>query len=180
MINTPRYIIVHCSDCPTTSIPDQFLAINSWHKDRDFPLSSLGYYGGYHKLVSNGKVYRYREDNEEGAHCNEVVNGQSINFQSIGICWGGDGDIEIPNPADMQLLRNEVQYYMKLYNIPLENIFPHRHFKKTKTCPGSLLSDEWVTNLGKPKDIEQQTKADMICIKRSLIQELINALKSFF
>ena len=146
-MNKPSSIIIHCSDLPE-SIFDQFGGINRYHRDeRLFPISSLGIHVGYHRLVTGDKVYLCRQDNEEGAHCNQTLNGVSMNFQSLGICWGGDGDIELPSKTHYQLLQKTIWGWQDKYNIPNTSVYFHRSFAHDKTCPGSQLTNEWLAAL---------------------------------
>lgn len=143
--NNPKAIVIHCTDVSYTKIPDQFRSVNAYHRDeREFPESSLGIYVGYHRLITGGKNYKCREDSEVGAHCNEVANGVSMNVQSLGICFGGDGDIEYPAPAEYQLMRDQVHQWQTIYGIPDSQVFFHNHFATWKTCAGQLLGDEWL------------------------------------
>lgn len=128
-------------------MPDQFLACNGWHKDRGFPLSTLGYYVGYHRLITGDKNYQARIDTEEGAHCNQKVNGVSMNFQSLGVCIGFDGDTEYPTDIQANLLREQIWRWMDAYSIPIENVKFHREYATNKTCPGSLITKDWLTKL---------------------------------
>ncbi len=167
MTNNPKYIIVHHTDVSYKKNPNQFFAVNRYHRDvRNFPKSSLGYYGGYQIFISNGKEYRYREDREEGAHCNTVVDGVSMNFQSLGLGWAGDGDIETPTPKDTDLIRARIKKWQKKYNIPNDkvHIAPHRKWSPWKTCFGSLLADDWAYLLVNPpvKSPEASEKAEKI------------------
>lgn len=146
--NVPKYIVFHCSDTSYAISKSQFNQINNYHRDeRGFPRSSLGFYVGYHKLVTAGKVYTARLDSDEGAHCNQVRDGLSMNFQSLGICLGFDGDVEMPTLADAIMVRDEIWKWQDLYNIPTTHIFFHRDFAKDKSCPGRLITREWLENL---------------------------------
>ena len=147
MINIPRKIIIHCTDYSYRLMDDQFKACEGWHKDRDFPLSSLGYHIGYHRLITGDKNYQARVDGEEGAHCNQIENGISMNFQSLGVCVGFDGDVEFPTPLQYQLLQEQVWKWQNQYSISNENVVFHRYYSKEKTCPGSLLDEIWLKNL---------------------------------
>lgn len=177
-MNTPKYIVIHSTDVSWKKNPDQFLAVNSYHQSEAFPKSSLGYFVGYHRLITGGKNYKARQDFEGGAHTNQVVDGLSMNVQSLGICFGGDGDIEYPNPADYDLLQKQVWSWQDAYKIPNDKVFFHRHFNTAKTCPGSLLGDEWMRNLlartpaPKPEDQEEKQKA-ILMQKISWLQQLI-------
>lgn len=186
MVNTnkPKYIIIHCSDVSWTALRDQFNSINAYHRDdRGFPRSSLGYFVGYQRLVTGGRNYQARIDTEEGAHCNQVLEGVSMNFQSLGICFGGDGDIEYPHPDDYVLLKEQVQLWQRMYAIPNQNVFYHRHFAKEKTCAGSMLGDEWMarllsTDVPAPKTPEQQENQIAILLKKiSLLQRVVELMQ---
>ena len=146
-MNNPKFLILHCSDVSYTSIPDQLNSINQYHKERGFPLSSLGYYVGYHYLITGEKEYQCRLDIEEGAHCNQRENGISINFQSIGLCLGIDGDIEYPSSMQYAILQKRVWELQDKYGIPNENVRFHRYYATSKTCPGSLITDKWLATL---------------------------------
>lgn len=146
-MNNPKYIIIHCTAYSYRTLFDQFVACNGWHKDRQFPLSSLGLYIGYQRLITGDKNYQCRLDTDEGAHCNQQIGGISMNFQSLGVCLGFDGDIEFPTANQYILLQKQVWDWQDKYNIPNTNIFFHRHFATNKTCPGNLITDQWMKDL---------------------------------
>lgn len=183
-MNKPKYIIIHSTDVSWTKNRDQFAAVNSYHKGENFPKSSLGYFVGYQRLITGGKNYQARLDTDMGVHTNQVENGVSINLLSLGICFGGDGDIEYPHPDDYKLLQTQVWTWQDVYSIPNDRVFFHRHFNTAKTCPGSLLGDEWMKNLltrlpvAKPTD--QEVKQIAILQQQiTWLQQLINLLKQY-
>ena len=147
MANEPKAIIVHCTDYSYRLLPDQLKACDGWHRDRGFPVSRLGYFIGYHRLITNDKCYKTREDSEEGAHCNQQENGVSMNFQSLGVCIGFDGDVEFPTPKQYALLQKQIFEWQDTYKIPNERVFFHRHFATEKSCPGSLITNQWLKDL---------------------------------
>jgi len=176
-MNTPEKIILHCSDVPSTS-GNQLAQIDSYHKSEDFPKSSLGYYIGYHVLVTNGKKYKCREDWEVGAHCNTQVDGVSMNTKSLAICWAGDGDIELPNAVDTALIKEQILEWQAHYSIGVE---PHRKYNKNKTCPGLFFTDEYIQALITPKPPEQCAKQEAIIKeKQSVIDTLIDWIRDKF
>ena len=75
--NNPKYLILHCSDDSYTNCFDQLTKIDRYHKERGFPQSSLGFFVGYHYLITGDKEYQCRADTDEGAHCNQQLNGLS-------------------------------------------------------------------------------------------------------
>lgn len=145
--NEPKWILIHTSDYPRSKLYNQLTTCDGWHKDRDFPKSSVGYYIGYHVLITGEKIYQTRLDTDEGAHCNQKVDGVSLNFQSLGVCIGFDGDIEPLTSMEYALLQKQVWEWQDKYKIPNENVKFHRFFATDKTCPGFLIKDSWLTQL---------------------------------
>ena len=145
--NNPKWIILHTTDYPRSKLYDQYTACNGWHKDRDFPKSSIGLYTGYHRLITGEKNYQCRFDTDEGAHCNQQVDGVSLNFQSLGVCVGFDGDIEPLTAMEYALLQKQVWDWQDEWKIPNEKVKFHRYFATDKTCPGSLINDAWLVKL---------------------------------
>ena len=140
-MNTPKYLLVHTTDYPYFQMQDQRNACEGWHRDRGFPVSSLGSQIGYHYLFTGGKEYQCRADTDE------KQDGISMNFQSIGLAVGFDGDIE-PMPAiEYGLLKKRLKELQRKYNIPDKNVRFHRFWAKDKTCPGTLIGDVWLKNL---------------------------------
>ncbi|OGE77908.1 MAG: hypothetical protein A2751_02585 [Candidatus Doudnabacteria bacterium RIFCSPHIGHO2_01_FULL_46_14] len=142
---TPHFLIVHHSftpkDLPANQAENSF---NNTHKNRGFPVSSMGWYVGYHYVIyGNGELRQYRGDKEIGAHCKE----QSMNFQSLGICLSGNFDTEIPNPLQTETLRTLLQQKSAEWGIASANIYPHRKFAPYKSCYGTKLADDWARNL---------------------------------
>ena len=173
MKNNPTWILIHCSDYPLSKMFDQFLSINQWHKERGFPLSRAGWYVGYQKVVTGDKLYTAREDDEVGAHCNQHQDGLSMNFQSLGICVGFDGDVELPSSMQYALLQKQVWDWQDKYKIPNDHVQFHRHWAVDKTCPGSLITSKWLTELLKrPQVVEVPPKPiSTSCIAQEKIIE---------
>lgn len=179
-MNTPEYIIAHCSDVSQDDLKNQFVSINNYHRDvRLFPVSSLGIYVGYHRLITGGKNYKCREDFEVGAHCNNVVNNVSMNFKSLGVCIGFDGDIEMPTTEHVKLLQQQIWEWQDKYKIPNERVKFHRDYATNKTCPGRLITREWLDEILKrpapKKPLEQEIK--QLSIKES---DELNSYRIFF
>ena len=169
MNNELKTIIIHCSDLSYNRTRHQFYAIDRWHKQINFPVSSLGYFCGYHKVSTGGIEYTARKDWEIGAHCNTPdKNGKSYNFQSLGYCMGFDGDVEYPLQKDLENCRRTVKEWQKAYNIPDENVIFHRDVNRGKTCPGSLITKEFLLN--PPEKTDRQLE------KQKKLKELIGLL----
>lgn len=135
MANTPNKIIVHHSAAAKPT--PQFEAINKWHKERGFLISSLGYYVGYHYVIEkDGTVRKAKEEHEEGCH----TIGQ--NLSSIGVCLAGNFDIEAPTKEQVAALGPLLSGLCTRYDIVAWQILPHRRFTN-KSCYGSKLKDQW-------------------------------------
>lgn len=135
----PTQIIVH-HDSVDRKGPG-FDIVNAFHKQEGFPISSLGYYVGYHFWIENdGIVHQARRETEVGAHC------KGQNYSGIGIGLEGNFDAHLPTDAQIASLTHLLDQLCTSHKIPAARIFPHRHYS-SKTCYGSLLSDDWAQHL---------------------------------
>ena len=174
MINKPKWLIVHHSAVSYNKNPDQLEAINNYHRKKWNFKSSLGYYVGYHYLISKaGRLTQTRADTDVGAHCKEKM----MNWRSLGICIEGNFDEELPTKEQTDALADLLRKLKKEYNIPESRIVPHRHFavnrwtgKPYKTCYGSRLRDNWARELLENMKInrEQLEKIWLLTFKRKL------------
>ena len=148
MKNEPKYLIVHHEAPPVITDSPRFGIVDSYHKTKGFPKSSLGYYCGYHYFIEKtGQIWKARQDNEIGAHT------IGYNDKSIGICLAGDFDLEKPSIVQESALQSLLKEKMAYYGILPENIVPHRRFA-AKSCYGSNLTDNWARNLVEDKRIK--------------------------
>lgn len=130
-----KKIIVHHT---AADVPDpQFAAVNEWHKARNFPLSSLGFYVGYHYLIEkDGTVTQARDEDEIGAH------DQGENFDSIGVALVGNFDKTDPTPEQEETLGKILVRMLDEYGLTIWDIEPHRKNDAT-SCYGTRLPDGW-------------------------------------
>jgi len=88
---------------------------------------------GYHYLIELVKlhyeIFTGRMMTERGAHC------RGQNGDSLGICFVGNFDKEPPPEAQWKLGLRFVKSLMTVFNIPVEQVYGHRHFAR-KSCPG--------------------------------------------
>ncbi len=148
MLNTPKEIIIHSTDVSYAANPDQFKAVNQYHMEEGFSRSTLGFFVGYHRLITGGKNYQAREDFEEGCHCNQLyTDGVSMNVRSLGVCVGFDGDTETMLDDQYMRLKAQIQLWQDKYFISNEHVRFHRYYNTSKTCPGSKLDQTWLDNL---------------------------------
>ena len=186
-MNKPEYIFIHCTDLSYKTHPDQFWAVDRYHHyghpQAPFPKSSLGYYCGYHRLSSNGMEYKAREDSDIGAHCNQLTpEGVSYNVRSLAYCIAFDGDIEYPPQKDIDNAIRTIKEWQMKYGIPLKKVIYHRVATPWKTCPGSLIPDDYFSRmlLSPPvlsQDPEQKEKKLELSRLYSLLDELRTLLE---
>lgn len=158
-MNTPNKIIIHHEAPPVIVSTPRFAVVNDFHKQQDFPISSLGYYCGYHYfLEKDATIIQARKDTDIGAHT------KGYNDTSIGICLAGNFDIELPTPEQEQALRKLLLQKSKELSIPVTEVYPHRKFA-SKTCYGSKLSDTWADDL-----LKSETKI-------SILQQIVDLYK---
>ncbi len=123
----PEAIVVHHS----AGNPQQTLAsINAEHKARDFTLSSLNFYIGYHYVIDYfGEVTQTRLDNEIGCHC-------VPNIGLIGVCLLGN--FQISEPSSAQIFSLQKLLYSLEFKYSIKIVVGHRDRNKT-LCPGDNL-----------------------------------------
>lgn len=133
---TPRRIIWHHT--ADRSPAPQFDKVNAYHKTREFPKSTLGYFVGYHWLIEpDGLLRQARLETEIGAH----DEGENIN--SIGVCLAGDFTATLPTEAQCATAGRLIGEIRARWDIPLTRIEPHR-WDDTTHCPGDFLPDNWL------------------------------------
>jgi len=150
MENKPNRIIWHHSADGSTG--HQADKINIYHKSRGFPKSILGFYGGYHILIEHdGSMFRYRADNEIGAHDADE------NINSLGVCLTGNFNLTRPTKEQTETLARVIATWRHIHNIPLTRVDPHRMGDATD-CPGKLLPDDWARTLTPPAEEPDKNK----------------------
>ena len=166
----PAWIILHTEDGP-----GNFATVEAYHKRKWYFRSSLGYFCGYQYFIEkDGKVIQARKDDEEGAHT------IGRNLDSIGICLAGDGDIELPTPAQRIALRDLVKRKLIEWAIYRDRVTFHRRWNIYKTCPGTKIDGSWLEELladPKPQDPDLPRKMLELSLWQR-IKELYEQLKN--
>ena len=139
MENKPKEIIIHHSGDQSRN--PQFEKVNLWHKHREFPISSLGFYCGYHYFLErNGLVIKARNLTDEGAHT------KGKNLESIGIGLAGNFDFENPTTEMTLMLAKLCAKIAETLKNPALPIRHHWEFSDTR-CPGDWFrSNTWKFN----------------------------------
>ena len=107
--------------------------IHNWH------LSNQWSGFGYHYFINKeGRIFRGRQDDVIGSHA------KGYNSTSIGICFEGDFNKEMPTQAQIDSGLELVEYLKKQYNI--KNVKGHKDLMATD-CPGNLFPlEKFTTN----------------------------------
>ena len=123
----------------------QLERVNEWHRQIDFPKSSLGYWVGYTYFAErSGTIIQTRTDTEQQAHV------KGYNSDSIGIGVAGNHDYERPTNAQIISVKNLVLRKMTEWAIHPSNVYGHRQFTSSKTCPGLKWPESEIKALFQP------------------------------
>jgi hypothetical protein len=123
----PKEIVIHHSASGSNTPISE---IDRWHKQREFPKSTLGFYVGYHYVIlSSGQVIQTRRDIEIGAH-------SPPNDGAIGVCVVGNFELSEPTKDQITSLVKVVDELKKVYNIT--EVWGHKDRNST-ACPGRNL-----------------------------------------
>lgn len=193
MKRIPKWAIIHhCGGSDANPLMDSsnqtFEDVNAWHRENPNTwlgrLSSLGYALGYTYFIDKtGKVTQGRADDEQSAHTKGYNNNEwdPPENASIGICLSGNFDFSMPSVEQINALKLLLRSKMTEYQIPIENIVPHRKFA-VKSCYGNLLADNWARNLVLPpvKKVESCEAESRVIIEKDKqifnLQKLVNYL----
>ena len=138
MIFQPNKIIFHHT--ADASLGRQFDKTNRYHKNHGFPVSSFGYFCGYHFFIErDGTTIFARRLDEIGAHC------RGENEQAFGVGLAGNFNIERPTEEQIKSLGLWCKMLMDRNNISIRAIKPHRLYRSTD-CPGSNVEDNLAAN----------------------------------
>lgn len=134
----PQRIIVHHSltkDSGTVS----------WGAIRHYHIVVKGYKDiGYHagvELVKSGDHFYYealmgRDWYTIGAHT------YGENYDSLGICFVGNFDDHAPPEGALITGGQAIGLWLRLFNIPITEIYCHRDYADYKSCPGEKFDIE--------------------------------------
>jgi len=125
----PNKIIIHHSltkDGETVS----WGAIRKYHVET-LGWKDIGYHAGVELMRDSYEVVLGRTWDEAGAHC------KGENYDSLGFCFVGNFDLEPPSRSQLVIGAKLIAYWLRLFGISEEEIYPHNFFASYKTCPGS-------------------------------------------
>ncbi len=167
-VNKPKTIIIHHTGVQSRN--PQLMAVNSYHYDKEFPISTLGFHVGYHFFIErDGKVTRTRNDSDEGAH---TLGGWNI--KSIGICLAGNFDVEHPTEAQLTSL-------IDLHDRYGYRVLLHREADTNRTCPGINFTTDWNKSKGRGTIDNEKCQGLQKKIKeqQTLIQQLLDFIINY-
>lgn len=128
----PTEIVVHHSD--TLDGPEvSWGAIRKWHVEHN-GWRDIGYHAGCELVGDRYEILMGRAWNEEGAH---VV---GHNRLALGFCFVGDFTKTPPPPTQLTSGAKLLRYWMWLFSIPIERVYPHKALNPDLTeCPGAAF-----------------------------------------
>lgn len=140
-----------------TNILQSIEVIHNYHKN------TLGWAGiGYHFYVrKDGSIYRGRPEDVIGAH----AQGDKANYDSIGICFEGNFDVETMSEVQKNAGKELVAYLKNKYGI--DRVQAHREVNST-TCPGLNFLFSEIAN-AKIEDKKPQEKKSIDEVAREVI-----------
>ena len=156
---TDRIILHHSAS--STATAEQ---IHSWHLGN-------GWEGaGYHFLVrKNGLIYRLRPENKIGAHAS------GSNYNSIGICFEGNFEVEEMSDVQVQSGKELVAYLKNKYHI--NKVQGHRDVNST-SCPGRNFKFDEIAN-GQASNVIIEKPVENATGKIAQIQATLNLKYGF-
>ena len=129
----PIRIILHHSltrDSQTVS----WGAIRDYHKKKGW--RDIGYHAGIEWARNKAETFMGRMWDKQGAHTFRH------NGNSLGLCIVGNFDEEIPDPMIWGAALKLVRFWMRLYKIPVSEVYGHHDFVAWKSCPGLMFDME--------------------------------------
>ena len=104
----------------------------------ELPDLTIGYNALIEEVDNQIMVYAGRPLTMNGAHT------KGFNDKSIGICWIGAFDFTEPSPDKYEVYAITTKKYMKVFNIPIQNVLGHREANERsglpyKSCPGKKV-----------------------------------------
>ncbi|MDD5589235.1 MAG: peptidoglycan recognition family protein [Candidatus Nanoarchaeia archaeon] len=135
-----KYLIVHHSATVDGKLFD-WGAIDQYH--RSLGWVCVGYNFGIERIGGKLVFHTGRPLNIAGAHTKE----QNMNTLSIGCLFVGNFDLVPPDDEMIYFSVPFISAYLKAFNIPIENVFPHNHWATYKSCPGSKFPFQRLTEL---------------------------------
>lgn len=139
-----KSLVIHHSGDPSPS--PQFEKINAYHKSKNFPRSSLGFYVGYNwVLEQDGSLRQSRSLEDYGAHTDALCGEGHCNIVAVAVCLAGDFTKEDPTQEQLAKL------YLLWKQLDYPKIWLHKDVKDT-TCPGNFpyrseLRMRWLLDL---------------------------------
>lgn len=151
--NFPKWLIIHHSGGSKAN-PLEDTSNHTFETIQAYHINGLGFENiGYNYVIEkDGKLRAGRPETYHGAHT------VGYNKKSIGICLTGNFDLTEPTKEQVDVLKRLMKEIIARWNIPLENIVPHRTFAN-KSCYGNNLPDDWARNLLKPNCIPNEVGA---------------------
>ncbi len=197
MTKQMTYIVLHHTAVSRDKQKNQLQPVNTYHRDKNWGTtanpwyqpnpSSLGWYVGYNYFCDvNGKRTNTREIGTEtiaqtGHNCDVPKRCDSVSY-----CMAGNFNNELPNESQLKDFRKFVSEMEELY--PNIRVVFHSDLQKNRTCPGKLITKEYLKSVMLKKviyasdDVDKEKEEEILKLKKKiitleyLVKTLINML----
>ena len=160
-----KYLVLHHTAVHSTT--SQLNGVNNYHKDKWNMKSTLGWYVGYNYFIDiSGKATNTRDVGEE------TMAQVGHNFDSISVCLAGNFNEEVPSEAQNRSLRALIKIIKELH--PEIILKLHRDVQYNRTCPGKLLTLEYLRSVTMKEPFQPDTHDKKK--KEAIIAELAKSI----
>jgi len=166
-----KYLCVHETNVTRTNTP-QLNAVNRYHKEKWNMISSLGWYVAYNEFVDiDGKRTKTRKFGEEtmaqkGFNCDVLKR-----CTTYSVCFALNGSTQTFNEAQTRSWKEIVAEY------PKSEITLHRNLQPNRTCPGKLITVDYLKGLLLPKEDQDKKQIENLIKYRDILMGILRLLR---
>lgn len=100
-----------------------------------------GWESGPHLFVATEGVWLFTDIDIQGRHSNEGNSG------SVGVEMVGNFDEKLPSGEVWENTKVVLKVLLKKFNLKPEDIHFHREYNPNKSCPGNIVTKEWISSM---------------------------------
>ncbi len=155
----------------------QLKGVNDYHKKKWNMKSSLGWYVGYNFFCDvDAKETNTRCIGEEtiankGHNCDVKSRCDTISY-----CMAFDGSQQFPTDKQNKTFQSFIRRMKKDY--PNIKVVGHRDLQKSRTCPGKLITDTYISSFNKIETL--QSLQEKLNNATKFLTSLLQAIKKMY
>jgi len=141
-----NFLCIHHTAISHALNKTQLYAVDRYHKEKFAMRSREGWWVCYNDFIdADGTLTHTRHYDEEtcavvGHNCDTPAR-----CDTMSVCLTGNFDVEYPTQSERTALKNYIAAALKKY--PGIQIIFHRKLQANRTCPGALLTQEYLNAL---------------------------------